>query len=369
MSADVSLRILFATARYLPSTGGTEIHTHEVATRIAARGGDVIVATTSLEPGFERESDDDGVTVRRVRAWPPNSDYFLAPALARVVRETRPDIVHCQGYHTFVAPIAMLAALSAEVPYVVTLHSGGHSSRLRHHLRPVQAWALRPLLRRADRVIAVSRFEANLFARRLGIPAEEFVVIPSGVELPPPTVELPSQDGPLVLSLGRVESYKGHQRVMSAMPALLRARPDLRLRIVGTGDYQHQLHELAKGLGVTESVEIAPVDSAGRGEMANLLSRASVVASLSSYESQGLAMQEALALGRPLLVSRDSALGELERFANVRGVGRRSSGEEIAAAILELLDVPPAEPPAHPTWDGCVAALLEVYEETLAVRR
>ncbi len=120
----------------------------------------------------------------RTRAWPRGTDLFVAPALPRELRREPFDLVHCQGYHTFVAPIAMFTALRCHIPYVVTFHSGGHSSRLRRAIRPVQVWLLRPLMRRAAALIAVSEFEADLFARQLRLPRSRLNVIPSGVELP-----------------------------------------------------------------------------------------------------------------------------------------------------------------------------------------
>ena len=363
------LRILLATARYLPERGGTEVHTHEVAKRLAARGIDVTVATTSLRGGFERDSYEGPVRIRRVRAWPSNRDYYLAPALVRVIRENRPDIIHCQGYHTLVAPLVMIVALGLDIPYVVSLHSGGHSSVLRRRVRPLQGWVLRPLLTRARRLIAVSSFEADLFSRRLLLPRREFAVIPNGVDLPaPPPMEAPG-NAPLILSLGRVESYKGHQRVVEALPALNRARPGTRLRVVGSGGYERQLRRLAERLGVAALVEIAPIAADDRAGLAGLLAQAAVAVSLSGYESQGVAIQEALALGRRLVVSSDSALGELQRYPNVRTLGPQAGRDEVAAAVLELLDAPLAAPPDMPTWDACVAALLALYEESLTDRR
>jgi glycosyltransferase involved in cell wall biosynthesis len=87
---------------------------------------------------------------------------------------------------------------------------------------------------------------------------------------------------------------------------------------------------------------------------------------LSGYESQGLAIQEAVALGTPVVVSDATALSELGQYPNVRVLKRRAGGEEVAAAVLELLDAPRAHPPALPTWDQCASALLELYRETLA---
>jgi glycosyltransferase involved in cell wall biosynthesis len=363
------MKILMATAIYLPARGGTAIHTHEVAIRMVKRGVDVTVAATSPTAPFAHEQEDGPVHVVTVRSWPAHRDYYFAPGLARVVRDSDADLVHLQGYHTAVAPIVMLAALRGGVPYVVTLHRGGHPARLRRAIRPAQARLLRPLLTRARRIIAVSPFEAELFAERLRLPASAFTVIPSGVDLPAPPPEPRAEGPPLILSIGRVESYKGHQRVVEALPALNRARPGTHLRIAGSGPYEEELRRLARRLGVADKLQIEPVPAHRRDEMAALLSRSWAVAMLSQYESQGLAVHEALAFGRPLVISKGSALNELRDHANVRSLSDDADAEQIAAAILDLLDAPPAAPPVMQTWDNCAAALLDLYEETLAERR
>jgi glycosyltransferase involved in cell wall biosynthesis len=363
------MKVLMATAVYVPYPGGTAIHTHEVATRLVELGADVTVVGTSPDPHFEHERDEGDLRILCVRSWPPHRDYYFAPKLGRLVRDAGADVIHLQGYHTAVAPIVMLAALRARVPYLVTLHSGGHSSRLRRKIRPLQAWVLRPLLTRASRIIAVSAFEADLFARRLRLPLSAFTIIPSGVDLPPSPPQPPDPGPPLILSIGRVESYKGFQRVIEALPVLDRVHPGTRLRIAGSGPYEGELRRLAERLGVADRLEIEEVPHHRRDEMAALLRRSWVVAILSEYESQGLALQEAMALGRPLVVSDSGVIDEFRDHDNLRSVPADADADAVAAAILELLDAPLASPPALPTWDRCAATLLHTYEETLAERR
>ena len=360
------LSVLLVTARYLPERGGTEIHVHEVARRLAGFGADVTVLTTATRTPFEPESREGAVRIMRVRSWPAERDYYVAPGVARVIRTSGADVVHCQGYHTFVAPIAMSAARRRGLPYVVTLHSGGHSSRLRRIIRPAQARLLRPLMRRAERVIASTQFEAELFAERTGLPMSFFTILPSGVDLPAVEPQDRSSTPPLILSIGRVERYKGHHRVLAALPELDRARPGTRLHVVGSGEYEPALRELAEELGVAHLLKIEPVPAERRDEMARLLGRASCVAMLSDYESQGLAIQEALAMGCPLVVSDATALGDLGRYANVRTLSAEATSAQIAAAIGELSDAPRVQPPALFTWEECAAALGAIYLECLA---
>ena len=80
------------------------------------------------------------------------------------------DLVHVQCFHTFVAPLAMARSAAARgVPYVLTFHAGGHSSRLRNALRRPQLEALRPLLARAAALVAIADFEIERYSRMLRI--------------------------------------------------------------------------------------------------------------------------------------------------------------------------------------------------------
>jgi glycosyltransferase involved in cell wall biosynthesis len=362
------LRILYVTARFLPERGGTEVHTHEVAQRMTARGALVTVLATNRGPTLTSEDWEDGVHIRRVRAWPRQRDYFFAPGLADEIRSAKPDLIHCQGYHTFVAPIAMITALRASIPYVVTLHSGGHSSRLRVRIRPAQARLLRPLLRRARAIIAVSQFEAELFSHRLGMSPSDFAIIPSGINLPSAPNAVPPTAVRLVLSIGRLESYKGHDRIIEALPVLRRLNPDVRLRLVGSGPYESRLRRLAARLNVADVVDIAPLGDGSRRELAQLLQSAAVVTALSQYESQGLAVQEAIGLGCRVVVSEGSALDELRVYPNVVTVSGIAGPDEVANAVSRLLHAPPTDRPAMQTWDDCVDSLEQVYRSVLRGR-
>src|SRR5207302_5777956 len=118
--------------------------------------------------------------VLRVKAWPERRDYYFAPGIYSTLTNGAWDIVHIQGYHTFVAPLALIAAIRRGSPFVLTFHSGGHSSRLRHSIRHLQQMLLGPLIAHASQLIAVSEFEASLFSRRMRLPRERVVVIPNG---------------------------------------------------------------------------------------------------------------------------------------------------------------------------------------------
>lgn len=358
-------RLLIVTARYFPYSGGTETHVYEVGRRLVRAGFVVTILTTDPSHRLPPYDEGAGMQIRRVPAWPKTEDYYFAPGIYRSIEQGRWDLIHFQGCHTLVPPVGMLAARHARVPYVVTFHGvGAHSSPLRRKMRGVQFAMLRPLLHQADRLIAVSRYEAEVFSKRLGIARERIAVIPNGVDIPrvanPPA---PPHEGPLVASVGRLERFKGHHRVIAAMPALLARRSTVRLLILGEGPYEAELRRLAKSLGVADRVEIRAIPARDRVGMANQLLQTALVVLLSESESHPVTVMEALALGRPVLVADTSGFRELAEQGLVRAIPLNSAPQQVAAAVLGQLDEPlvPANV-ALPTWDDCTARLISLYQ-------
>jgi len=373
--------VLEVTARFYPDSGGIETHVHEVSRRVNVGGtARATVLATDRTGLLPREEVVLGVPVERVRAWPRGRDYYLAPGIWRRVRASDVDLVHLQGVHTLVPLVGMLAALTAGKPYVLTFHSGGHSSAARRSIRGLQWRVLGPLLRRADRLIGVSRFEAGHFAEILGLPADRFTVIRNGGNLPP-EMPGPSSDaagvapavppgGPLVISFGRLEHYKGHHRVVEALPQLLRTHPDARLLILGNGPDRAVLEALAEKVGVADRVSFDYIPGADRARLRRTVSGAAVVTLLSDYEAYPIAVLEAVALHRPVLVTRTSALTELAEDGLCLGIPADAGPAEIAAGLARQVD-DPLLPPADavlPTWDACADRVAELYGEILADR-
>ncbi len=361
-----TLKVLMVTPRYFPYTGGVETHVHSIGRLLVESGVDLTLLTTAphaLPTPPPAEEVSEGMRIIRVPAWPPNRDYYIAPAIYSIIESGDWDLVHCQGCHTFVPPLAMLAARKAKIPYVVTFHTGGHSSYFRTAIRGIQWGLLRPLLANASLLIGVSHFEADYFRNFLGLPANRFDVIPNGASLPG-LMPLPANKAvrPLIVSVGRLERYKGHQRLIVALPKIRERHPDAQLLIVGVGPYEATLRELAQKVGVTEHVEIRAIPANDRTAMAEVLSQAMLVALLSEYEAHPIAIMEALALGRPVLVANTSGLRELAEQGFARAVSLNSSPEQIARAALQQIEEPllPAQL-ALPTWEDATRKLLTIY--------
>lgn len=362
-------RVLIVTPRSPLSQGGVERHVMEVSRRLAAGGATVGVLCT--EPGGPplREEEHEDVTIRTVRAWPAERDWCFAPRLWREMSRRPWDVVHVQSYHTFVAPLAMLRALTLGIPYVVTFHGGGHTSQARNRVRGLQRLLLGPLLRRAARLVAVARFEIEEYGGELGLPAERFALIPNGTDLAFADAGATNgqPDGPpTIASIGRLERYKGHHRAIAALPFVLEREPEARLLVVGTGPYENDLRRQAAELGLGERVEFTSTPPDRPEAMAELLRRVSLVALLSEFETHPLVALEAAAAGRRLLVADSSGLAELAADGFARAIPLEESAGGTAEAMLEeLAKPPPTTRPQLTSWDECAAELLALYRSLI----
>jgi glycosyltransferase involved in cell wall biosynthesis len=138
----------------------------------------------------------------------------------------------------------------------------------------------------------------------------------------------------VLLTMGRQsvsDRYKGTDRVIEALPELLREQPDLVFLIAGDGSDRPRLERLAREHGVTEAVRF--VGWVPDRELPDLYRLADVFVMPSTAEGFGIVYLEAAASGVPVVASaaggapdalRDGLLGVLvdpEKPENlVRGI-------------------------------------------------
>ncbi len=355
------------TPRFAPFVGGVETHVAEVAIRLVRQQVAVTVLTIDPSGAHPQREWMRGIEVRRYPARVAGGfSWQLRTALAAQGADAY-DLVHVQGVHTALPALALDAARRARLPTVLTFHTGGHSSRMRRAARGGQWRALRSSLRSVDRLVAVCEYEIAEFASRTGIPPSRFSLIRNGAEpLEVDASDLPALRGnPLVLSVARLERYKGHHRLIAALPELLELAPEAHLGIVGTGPQEASLRRQANRLGVCGAVSFVCFGPGQRSELGALLATADVMALMSDYEAHPISVMEAVALGVPTLVSRGSGLTELAAQGLVEAVSARARPAELAATLLRTARRTGRPGPlvSLPTWDDAARDLLALYQD------
>jgi 1,2-diacylglycerol 3-alpha-glucosyltransferase len=132
-------------------------------------------------------------------------------------------------------------------------------------------------------------------------------VIPTGIELGAYKhnnnrdirAELGLTDVPVLISLSRVAFEKRIDRVIDAMPRILKAVPDAVLLIVGDGPARESLEEQTESLELGEHVRF--IGEVNHDEVPLYYRAADIFMSASDSEAQGLTYLEAMAAGTKVL--------------------------------------------------------------------
>jgi glycosyltransferase involved in cell wall biosynthesis len=145
-----------------------------------------------------------------------------------------------------------------------------------------------------------------------------------------------SQEIPVVMAAGRLSHQKGFDVLIRAFAESVKERP-ARLIILGEGSLRLELENLAKELGVEESVDLPGFKS----DIYSWLAKASLFVLSSRWEGSPNVLTEALALGVPSVSTRcpsgpDETLQE-GKFGDLVEV---DNWRELSEAMLRTLDNP-----------------------------
>ena len=176
--------------------------------------------------------------------------------------------------------------------------------------RAARRWEPALLRRVVDRVAVVSRYSLGLMARAFHVAEERFTLFPNAVDLGPPLLRSPGASTILAVTrLGAGEREKNVDKLVWALPQVLRHLPHARLVVIGDGALREELQELARTLGIGDSIDLP--GAVDRDVLERAYATAAVFALPSSKEGFGIVYLEAWANGLPVIGSRFGAAGEV----------------------------------------------------------
>lgn len=227
-----------------------------------------------------------------------------------------------------------IAALAAFFRPRAKLYLIAHGIEVWRSFTALERWALL----RTEQIWCVSDFTRREIALREPALASRLRVVPNALDpdfAVDPPVPPPVSGGRVILSVGRLsraDAYKGYDLLIRALPTIRATLPDVRLRLVGSGDDEARLRALAEPLGDAVEFPGRVSDAQLRAEFAGC----TLFALPSTGEGFGLVFLEALAAGRPCVAVRAGAAPELvdETCGAVADPG---NVDAIAAACLNVL--------------------------------
>lgn len=348
------MNIIQVAPQYSPRTGGVETHLKEISERLVEHGHNVISLTADDGEDVRSAETRNGVKVIRHDGFDPNGAFHVAPGILRTLRRHDADVVHAHNYHSL--PLLFAAIATNDARFVATPHyHGGSASSFRDRLlslyRPAGSWALR----QADTVIAVSEWEREQLQSDFGVGA---TVIPNGVDVERFRNAEPKQhERPYLLTVGRLEEYKGVQYVIRALPSL----SEYDLLVAGSGDYERQLRKISVETGVSSQVEF--LGYVTDEDLPGLYAGAAAFVTMSSFEAYGMTVGEALAAGTPAVVRERGALEDWVKQYNCTGIAS-TDPEPIATAVIKTINNE-SSIESLPTWSDVVDKIETRYENLL----
>lgn len=251
---------------------------------------------------------------------------------------SRPELI-ITGHVNF-SPLCVVAKKFFKTKYVVIAHG-------------IDVWGLKSAsklnaLRNADAIVSVSHYTSNRVRAEIEGVRGKLVVIPNTVDTERFTIRKKSetlltahalQGKKIILTVARLsteEGYKGYDKIIDALPAILKEIPNAHYLIVGDGSDRKRMEAFMRERNLG-----AHVTFAGRVSdelLPDYYNLADVFAMPSKGEGFGIVFIEAAACGIPIIAgnqdgSVDATLnGELGLLINPDSI------EEIENAIIKVLN-------------------------------
>ncbi len=125
------MKFCFFSTQYLPTVGGVERYTFNIAKLLISRGHRVTVVTSSVEGLPERETDEYGINVIRVPSYPVMGGRFpfvkitkFFPQAKQILQDVDFCVIQTRFYPLSVA--AAIACKKRKIKTIVIDHSTGH---------------------------------------------------------------------------------------------------------------------------------------------------------------------------------------------------------------------------------------------------
>jgi glycosyltransferase involved in cell wall biosynthesis len=261
-----------------------------------------------------------------------SSGYFhIVNRLQKELLASKPDVVHAHlpNAHIVTRPAAKLAGVES---VICTHHSVASSNSYQSTVGKLEKYT-----RFLDDVeVAVS--ETVRESHKMSFGSKNWHIIPNSInvigyheKVKNARRDLYEEYHPVFLNVGRYAPPKGQKDIIRAMPEVLDEFPEAVIVIVGWGELEESLNDLADDLKVSEHVSIT-----GRSDSVyEYYDSADVFVFPSHWEGFGIVLLEAMAAGLPIIGSDVGPIPELinDDFGTIVP---SKAPEDLAEAMISL---------------------------------
>jgi len=338
------MKLMVVAPYFFPKIGGMEKYAYNISRGLKEKYNWEIVVITSNHLGKKyTEEIVDGTKIYRLASWFHISNTPINPLwyfqIKKIIKKESPDIINVHSPVVFISDITSLVA--GKIPLVTTFHSGSMiktAGALNALIGFYEKYLLPSLFKRSNKIICSSGY----IKKRLSRYEDKTIDIPPGVDV---SVFRPSPREPIndVLFVGRIETssdWKGIRYLLEAVSIIKVHKPDISLRLVGSGDMVDYYREYANKLKIGDNVVFAGPktgnDLVHEYQECKLL----VLPSITESESFGIVLIEAMACKKPVIGSN---VGGIPYVIDNKVDGllvQPKNPADLAKAIMEILNDP-----------------------------
>jgi len=230
----------------------------------------------------------------------PIRRYLSFLGLRKIIQDNNIDLLHSHTVYSLCdSSLCRLTTLGIKT--VHTFHRGNYPSYDRRYMRMEKLFS-----KACDQLVAVGVEQANKICTAYNIPRQKLLTVLNGVEDAqssgdPDWKERFRKDGRMVIgSISTLIEQKGLSYLLDTAHALLKAGANVLFVVVGEGELRPQLEEKCRQLGITDSVIFTGWIPNAANRMMPLFD---IFFQSSLWEAMSMVVLEAMALGRPVVVT------------------------------------------------------------------
>lgn len=359
-------------------SGASSIHTIQWANRLSKSGIEVYLITQHqpLEP-LHPNVKAYVLPYRGIIGY-----YTMVPTVKKIMREIQPDLLNAH----YASGYATTARLVGYHPWILSVWGSDVFSF------PYKSWLHKKLVQKnllaADKIgstsVAMAKQTKSLISKKYS----DIRITPFGVDskyynsLTTPLSDKVSDDSIVIGTVKKLAPVYGIDTLINAFALLYndlsKTHSDisnkLSLRIVGYGPQEEYLKQLTQKLNIEKLVNF--VGRVNNPEVPLELEKFDIYVALSRLESFGVAIIEASAAGRPVIVSDAGGLPEVIINGKTGIMVPKEDAKAAAAAMKKLVldkklrvkmgDAGKQYVSSRYDWDQCVDTMIDLYKETIS---
>lgn len=305
-----------------PLGGGAEVHMHEIFKRIAAKGHSVTILACEI-PNEPKNEIIDGINI--IRYGNRSIFNYLVPIYYKknLKNDNYDVVIDDINKIPFYTPLFIKEPLLAISHHFFGKSIFREANFLAGNYVYFSEWLVNYVYKHTPFVV-VSQSTLDEFISR-GFDKNNFSIVPNAIEKNEFPMQISDKAEPKVITyFGRLKKYKSPDHLIKAFAIVEKQFPNIRLHILGRGDFMDSMKNLCEELKIADKVKFFGFVS--EEDKRKLLSESLCVVNTSMKEGWGITNIEANACGTPVISAnvpglkdsvKDGQSGLLYEYGNI----------------------------------------------------